>query len=73
MHTRTDHVVSSEEENAEVQPRNKRLQKTAYCEAVHAEQSVNNTGIKHHGMSHQNDVILDADCTKACGDQKGKM
>ncbi|KAG2115731.1 uncharacterized protein F5147DRAFT_769150 [Suillus discolor] len=62
----------SEEENAEVQPRNKRLQKTAYREAVHAERSVNNMGIKHDGMSHQNDVVSDADRTKAHGDQKGK-
>jgi len=36
-YTETDYVISSEEENEEVQPRNKHVQKTAYHEAIHAE------------------------------------
>ncbi|KAG2150699.1 uncharacterized protein EDB93DRAFT_1103403 [Suillus bovinus] len=63
----------SEEESAEVQLRNKHVQKTAYREAVHAERSVNNTGVKFDTSHNQNqNVISDADHTTACGDQKGK-
>ncbi|KAG1750560.1 uncharacterized protein EDB91DRAFT_1078580 [Suillus paluster] len=62
----------SEEENEEVQPRNKRVQKTAYREAVHAERSVNNTGINMtHNQNSKVDISDQADPT-ARGDQKGK-
>jgi hypothetical protein len=71
-YTETDYVVSSEEENEEVQPRNKRVQKTAYREAVHAERSVNNTGINMtHNQNSKVDISDQADPT-ARGDQKGK-
>ncbi|KAG2124201.1 hypothetical protein DEU56DRAFT_923601 [Suillus clintonianus] len=62
----------SEEENEEVQPRNKRVQKTAYREAVHAERNVNNTGINMtHNQNSKVDISDQADPT-ARGDQKGK-
>ncbi|KAG1869707.1 hypothetical protein C8R48DRAFT_771096 [Suillus tomentosus] len=66
----TDHIMSSDEEPAEVQPRRKRVQKMAHREAVQVARLANNAaGVNQKKDQYTRDV--EARVTSK-GDQKGK-
>lgn len=66
----TDHIMSSDEELAEVQPRRKRVQKMAHCEAVQVARLVDNAaGVNQKKDQYTRDV--EAHVTSK-GDRKGK-